>query len=333
MEMEISTNWSEYKLYLFGKLAFLPNTVENKGLSFWQMRQFFQYDNLNNFENNLYDYEKDGFFKVHNIPGEFMVPKLYVLTEINKEMFRKILDTYLKTVSLESEDLEALWDISARQHKKNDSNYDVVVKWQDIYGFRPRLEYKEPFWELIFTLAVRKQIQLDTVDYAKVAPIYTEEDETVEKIPDLLLRQLERPVVKFTIIDKKLQQQINKRSNAIKYKVSIILTPTGKLRLLLDGKRYTLWEYKSEKNNTLRVARALYEAKSCPLTLDKLNLKANCNTGLKKLIKNIHITDILEELFIKYGNDQNNRTTVCLNRQAQADIDQHERLLEYVKTL
>lgn len=325
MEMEKKTRWSEHDIYLYGKIAFLPSDVENKAMTWWQMRHYFPYKTISQFEASLRGYERDGFLKLNKLQDQ-----LYAITNIETETFQGALFLYLDSIELDSSTLEILWDVVAHNCKPDD-NYRVTIKWQDIYDYQPKYDYKEPFWEMIFTLAKRGWIKLKSADYIKVAPVF-EEDGVIKQVDELLSRQLERPIVEFEIINKAIQQRVKKRRGAIKHKAGIILTKTGKLQLSLGSKRYTVTHYKSEKNNTHRVVRSLYDANGEPLTKSDLNLKTNTQTRLKTLIKNARITGILEDIFIVYGL-VNGCQTVLLRHNAHIDVHQHERLLEYVKTL
>ena len=151
-------------------------------------------------------------------------------------------------------------------------------------------------------------------------------------MPEIIRRRHERPIVKFAIVDKNIKRRISKAQSALKYKVGLILTPSGKLQLSLAGERFSLWNYRSKKDNTFRSMRALYDAKD-PLTRDKLNLKPKSITSLKEIVKNMRVTGILAELFIDYGYDQNKRQTVFMNHHAKADSEQYERLVDHVNTL
>lgn len=324
MEMETKKRWPEHDIYLYGKIAFLPSDIENKAMTWWQMRHYFPYKTISQFESSFRGYERDGFLKLNKLQDQ-----LYVITNIEAETFRGALLLYLDSIELDSSTLEILWEVAAHKCKPGD-NYRVTIKWQDIYDYRPKYSYIEPFWEIIFTLAKRGWIKLKRADYTKAAPVF-EEDGITKQVDELLLRQLERPVVEFEIVNKAIQQRIKKRRGAIKYKVGIILTKTGKLQLFIDGKRHTIVNYKSQKNNTYRVAQALYDANEEPLTKSGLNLKTDTKTDLRTLVKNTRITGILEKLFIVY--EFNRPRTVCLKRHATIDLYQHEQLVEYVKTL
>jgi len=138
-----------------------------------------------------------------------------------------------------------------------------------------------------------------------------------------------RPFVNIKASNKKLRQNTHKPQQPIGHKVGIIVTPRGKLQLIINSKRSTLRSYKSEVNDTYRAARSLYEADGDYLNRNSLNVRVGNKTLLKDLIKNIGITGILAELFIEYGE----KGTVSLKRHAVANDDQFKQLLIHVKAL
>lgn len=311
MKMELEPYWPEYKVYLFGRLAFFPNDIEGKEMRVAKLRHYFDEQNL---EAELRAYEQDGYFAV-KASGHDM----FTLTNIDSRKFRKELTAYLDKLELPSDRREKVWSAAATQYKMR--GYSPVIYWQDIYGATTRLNYHPPFWELIFTLALAERIKLTEISKTKTVPLAKE-----------LLPFYERPFAKFDITDKVLQKSVSKLYGAIKHKATLKLNDK-RLWLILDGRYHLIRQYQSKNSNAHRAASALYES-SRPLTKDELNLKPDTKSELRDLLSNAGFKDVLRELFVETGrDDKRRRSTLMLKKSIETDEEQHERLLEYVKSL
>lgn len=325
--MEMQDYWPEDKVYLYGTLAFLPKSLENKALTSREMQHYFPHNTAIEFENALRNYEEMGLFKVQLLE-KIDTPKMYMITDVKKIYFYNELVAYLNKIKLDDDRFELLLNVSARQRKQH--GYEPVVRSRDIFG-QDRYNYTPPFWELIFKLVIRGWLEIITADYTKMVPIMVK-NEVVHKIPEPIRQLHERPIVKIAIKDKKVQRKVDKIRSAIKYKAKLNLTVGRRLRLSLDGNRYPIGYYKSKKSNTYRTIAELI-SQGRPLTISELGLKPNSKSKFKDLLDNAYISGILRDVFIKNGYDANHRPTIELKKSVTVNQDEYEKILEYVNNL
>lgn len=313
MEMEPRLYWPERKVYLFGMLAFFPSDIEGKELRAAKLRHYFDEDAL---EAEMRTYERDGYFTVIMSSNN-----TFSLTGINSHRFREELAAYLDKVKLElpNDKREQIWSAAAKQSKLR--GYSPTISWQDIYGDTTRYQYTPPFWELIFAPALAGRVKLTEIGYTKTVPMAKE-----------LLPFYERPFAMFDITDKVLQKSVAKSHGAIRHKATLKLTDQ-KLWLILGGQHHLVRRYQGKNGNAYRTASALHDGKR-PLAKDDLNLKTDTKSELKDLLSNAGLKGVLRDLFIETGYDEKrHRPTLALKRSIEADDEEYELLLEYVKSI
>jgi len=310
MKIEPEPYWPEYKVYLFGRLAFFPNDIEGKEMRAAKLRHYFDEQNL---EAELRAYEQDGYFAVKASGRD-----TFTLTNIDSRKFREELAAYLEKVKLPSDQREKVWSAAAKQYKLR--GYSPTISWGDIYGDTARYQYTPPFWELVFAPALAGRIRLTEIGRTKTIPLAKD-----------LLPFYERPFAKFDITDKVLRKSVAKLHGTIRHKATLTLN-NQKLWLVLDGQYYTIRRYQGKNGNAYRTASALYDGKR-PLVKDDLNLKINTKSELKDLLSNAGFKGVLRDLFIETGYDeQRHRPTLILKKSIEVDDEQYEFLLEYVKS-
>lgn len=187
--MNMDMYWPEYRVYLFGLATFLTETIENKAISAKELRHLFPHGTTAELNSSLRDYKVAGYFNVKliNISGK---PKHYMLTNVNKRMFQDEFAHYLSKFELNADKLELLWMAVGSQVEQY--GFEPSVRWKDVYDSEDTKNSVLPFWEMIFKLAHRGWIKLESAEYTRVAPVLAE-DGIVEKMPKIgmnLLRKL-----------------------------------------------------------------------------------------------------------------------------------------------
>ncbi len=248
--MDIQYRWPEEKLYLFGRLLFAPQDLEDEALTQKAMSHYFPYDDSAKFETALHEYQQAGYFSVNTLKDGKSIK--YVINNVDHQRFRDELSSYIDSIAVPVEDMDKFWNAVTKQYK-NDYGYNFTIRWRDLYGDSTRFNYHPMFWEYFFKLALDELIELKGFTYDKTLAGAFRGDELVE-IPKDMITFYTRPFAMFAVLDKKVQQKIAKSSRSVKYKAGIIITRNRNLQLYLNEKRHTLWHYKSKTSNTYRVA-------------------------------------------------------------------------------
>lgn len=327
--------WPQQKVFFLATLALFPDKLVSKIVEpiFWwpyfepiskAVRHDYDEDDYKHFSAMLFYYQRDGYLTYEQTPD-----KLFEIKSVNSKKAKNNLIAYLKKwqdgqltddnatkppdVSYQQELLTRAFSLANDKHQSKPR-----IQPSDIFGDVSKLDYEAPFWELILSSQLLDgNVEIADINYERSSGLFYKTSQPyadIRFVSDELLKLLKR---------KPAMAQ-----SAIKHKASLQLTRTGKLLLSLDGEPHFLWKYKSDKNNTYRAARALYDAKDELLARKQLNLSPASKTMLKALIANMRLTGILGELFIEYENNQ-----VRLNRKAKPTNDQYERLLKYVNNL
>lgn len=319
--MKPETYWPQNKLYFYATCALFPGKLLDTPLSSQQFKDYIPYYwSVDEQIKELEQLKQVGLLditisRIDDSNAEYSIAK------IDSNGFISILKEYLEryrndeligetgyTFVANNDQLMVYLNSSTRDEPAvNPANI-----WDNWTSFD---NHRFPFWEVVLTFQlIDVRGEITALGYSGKSNSSYEEA---------------RPFVNVKVFKKELQQNTHKPQKPINHKVGIIVTPKGKLQLSIDGKRAALRTYKSEKNDTYRAARSLYEANGEYLDRSSLNLNAGRKTLIKDLIKNMGMTGIIAELFIEYGDNN----TVRLKRHAAADEDQFKQLLFHVNTV
>jgi len=335
MNMDMYMYWPQQKVFFLATLALFPDKLVGKIVEpiFWwpyfepitrAIGHDYDEDDYKHFRAMLFYYQQDGYLTYEQTPD-----KLFKIKSVYSKKAKNDLIAYLKKWQdgqLNDDNASKPPDVSHQQELltraiifANDKHQSKPrIQPSDIFGDVSKLDYEPPFWELVLS----SQLLDDNIEIADI---------NYERSSGLFYKT-SQPYVDIRVVGDELLKLLKRKpttaQSVIKHKASLQLTKTGKLLLSLDGEPHFLRKYKSDKNDTYRAARALYDAKGELRARKQLNLSHTSKTRLKALIANMRLTGILGELFIEYENNQ-----VRLNRKAKPTNDQYERLLEYVNNL
>ena len=255
--MKPETYWPQDKLYFYATCALFPERLTDKPLNSQQFNGYIAYCfSVDEQIKELEQLKQDGLlnFTVSRIDDNNAE---YSSIQVNSDSFLLILKEYLKcyrndelvgdagfqpdTFAENNNHLMKYLNFSTRK-KPIVNPINIWSNWNSSNGDR------FPFWEA--TLAyhlIEARGKITDLGYS---------DGNGNSYANMAL-----PFVEIEIFEEEPEQDVSKPQPTRKHKVSIILTTKGKLLLVINGDRTTLGSYKSEKNNTYRAARALYDAK------------------------------------------------------------------------
>lgn len=324
--MKPEAYWSQQKLYFYAVCALFPGRLTAESLNSQQFNEYIPYYfSADSQIDELEQLKQDGLvdFTVSRIDED---SAKYSFTRVNSDAFRSLLKEYLERYCND----ELVGGIGVRpdtyttnndqlvKYVNSSSREEPVVNPVNIWSdWNLSNSDRFPFWEVVLAF------ELIEASGEITALGHSSNDANS-------FREEARPFANVKVYGGKIKQKAAKPKKDTKHKVSIVVTPRGKLQVVIDGGRNDIWTYKSEKNDTYRAARALYNAKEDDfLARDQLGLNPDSKTQVKKLIENMRITGILSELFIEY----NGKGAVRLKRKLIIDEDQYKKLLVYVKAL
>ena len=180
------------------------------------------------------------------------------------------------------------------------------------------------FWELLFTLHyLTHEIELtDNIGYTR------------KQIGAGIYVANEHPYAELTIMSIDLIKSLKFDNNDTSEKRHINLSldrRNRKLTIRIDGHRYLLKQYRSEKSNIYMALLKLYTNAGEPQTRSDL-MSSSSKTELKHLPKNIGFVGIIREQFIENGFIDKQRT-LTLHKTRELNIKDYEQLrAEFVKS-